>query len=98
LVQALSVTQAAILQSAARLLKPGGRLVYATCSLLLEENEQIAEAFSAAHPEFSLLPAAEVLTQAGVENAAGLCSGAYLRLWPHQHHTDGFFAAVWQKS
>jgi 16S rRNA (cytosine967-C5)-methyltransferase len=98
LVQALSVTQAAILQSAARLLKPGGRLVYATCSLLLEENEQIAEAFSAAHPEFALLPAAEVLTQAGVENAAGLCSGAYLRLWPHQHHTDGFFAAVWQKS
>jgi 16S rRNA (cytosine967-C5)-methyltransferase len=98
LVQALSVTQAAILQSAARLLKPGGRLVYATCSLLLEENEQIAEAFSAANPEFALLPAAEVLTQAGVENAAGLCSGAYLRLWPHQHHTDGFFAAVWQKS
>jgi 16S rRNA (cytosine967-C5)-methyltransferase len=66
--------------------------------LLLEENEQIAEAFSAAHPEFALLPAAEVLTQAGVENAVGLCSGAYLRLWPHQHHTDGFFAAVWQKS
>ena len=98
LVQALSVTQAAILQSAARLLKPGGRLVYATCSLLLEENEQIAEAFSAANPEFALLPAAEVLTQAGVENATGLCSGAYLRLWPHQHHTDGFFAAVWQKS
>ena len=98
LIQALTVTQAAILQSASRLLKHGGRLAYATCSLLLEENEQIAEAFSAAHPEFQLLQAAEVLTQAGVENAAGLCSGPYLRLWPHHHHTDGFFAAVWQKS
>jgi 16S rRNA (cytosine967-C5)-methyltransferase len=54
-VAAQAELQLAILHSAARLLKPGGRLVYATCSLLLEENEQIAEAFSAAHPEFALL-------------------------------------------
>jgi 16S rRNA (cytosine967-C5)-methyltransferase len=79
-------------------LKPGGRLVYATCSLLKEENEHIAEAFSAANPGFHLLQAAEVLTQAGVENAPKLCSGAFLRLWPYQHQTDGFFAAVWQKA
>ena len=98
LVAELSLKQAAILQSAARLLKPGGRLVYATCSLLKEENENIAEAFSAANPGFHLLQAAEVLTQAGVENAPKLCSGAFLRLWPHQHQTDGFFAAVWQKA
>jgi 16S rRNA (cytosine967-C5)-methyltransferase len=94
----MSAKQTAILQSAARLLKPGGRLVYATCSLLKEENEHIAEAFSAANPGFHLLQAAEVLTQAGVENAPTLCSGAFLRLWPHQHQTDGFFAAVWQKA
>ncbi len=98
LVAELSAKQTAILHSAARLLKPGGRLVYATCSLLKEENEHIAEAFSAANPGFHLLQAAEVLTQAGVENAPKLCSGAFLRLWPHQHQTDGFFAAVWQKA
>ena len=98
LVAELSAKQTAILQSAARLLKPGGRLVYATCSLLKEENEHIAEAFTAANPGFHLLQAAEVLTQAGVENAPKLCSGAFLRLWPHQHQTDGFFAAVWQKA
>ena len=98
LVAELSAKQTAILQSAARLLKPGGRLVYATCSLLKEENEHIAEAFSAANPGFHLLQAAEVLTQAGVESAPKLCSGAFLRLWPHQHQTDGFFAAVWQKA
>ena len=102
-VQEMTVKQGAILQSAARLLKPGGRLVYATCSLLPQENEAIAEAFSAAHPEFVPLAAGEVLTQLKVEGAAGLCSGGaggqqYLRLWPHRHRTDGFFAALWTRS
>src|SRR3989344_3434246 len=94
----LKVKQAAILDSAARLLKPGGRLVYATCSLIPDENEGIADAFTAAHPDFVLLNAAEALTAAGVENAADLVTPAgHLRLWPHKHSTDGFFAAVWQK-
>ena len=93
----LQAKQTAILASAARLLKSGGRLVYATCSLLEAENEQIAEAFSAAHPEFTLLPANEVLAKAHVEQADELVNNGYLRLWPHRHHTDGFFAAVWQK-
>ena len=94
----LKVKQAAILDSAARLLKPGGRLVYATCSLIPDENEGIADAFTAAHPDFELLNAAEALTAAGVENAADLVTPAgHLRLWPHKHSTDGFFAAVWQK-
>jgi 16S rRNA (cytosine967-C5)-methyltransferase len=101
-VEEMAVKQAAILQSAARLLKPGGRLVYATCSVLPQENEAIAEAFSAANAEFTPLPAGDVLTQLKVEGAAGLCSGGaegalYLRLWPHRHQTDGFFAAIWQK-
>lgn len=96
-IEELTVKQAAILASAARLVKPGGRLVYATCSLLRAENEAIAEAFSAANPGFKPLPAAEVLTRAQVEHAGDLVSGDYLRLWPHRHRTDGFFAAVWQR-
>jgi 16S rRNA (cytosine967-C5)-methyltransferase len=96
----LTVKQASILDSAARLVKSGGRLVYATCSILPEENEAIAEAFSAAHPDFVPLEAAEVLEQLKVAAAASLCSGGesggrYLRMWPHLHQTDGFFAAVW---
>ena len=94
----LQAKQTAILASAARLLKPGGRLVYATCSLLDAENEEIASAFTAAHPEFKLLPAADVLAKAHVEGAEGLTENGYLRLWPHRHQTDGFFAAVWERS
>ncbi|MFM2426564.1 MAG: hypothetical protein RL707_390, partial [Pseudomonadota bacterium] len=96
-VQELTEKQAAILASAARLVKSGGRLVYATCSVLPEENEAIAQAFSAAHPNFVPLSAADTLTELKVANAASLCTpdGLYLRLWPHIHATDGFFAAVW---
>jgi 16S rRNA (cytosine967-C5)-methyltransferase len=93
----LTVKQLAILESAARLLKSGGRLVYATCSVLPEENEAIAQAFSAKYPQFTPLPVSEVLTNQKIDNANSLCTsdGLYLRLWPHQHHTDGFFAAAW---
>jgi 16S rRNA (cytosine967-C5)-methyltransferase len=101
-VEEMAVKQAAILQSAARLVKSGGRLVYATCSILQQENEAIASAFSAANPDWQVLEAGEVLAGLKVERAATLCSGGesgqrYLRLWPHQHATDGFFAAVWQR-
>jgi 16S rRNA (cytosine967-C5)-methyltransferase len=96
-VQELTEKQTSILASAARLVKSGGRLVYATCSVLPEENEAIAQAFSAAHPNFEPLSAADTLTELKVANAASLCTtdGLYLRLWPHLHATDGFFAAVW---
>jgi 16S rRNA (cytosine967-C5)-methyltransferase len=101
-VEEMAVKQAAILQSAARMVKSGGRLVYATCSVLPQENEAIAEAFAAANPDFVPLPAGEVLAGIKVENAPSLCVGGadgqlYLRLWPHRHATDGFFAAIWQK-
>jgi 16S rRNA (cytosine967-C5)-methyltransferase len=101
-VDEMTVKQAAILQSAARLVKAGGRLVYATCSVLPQENEAIALAFSAANPDFVPLDVGEVLVGLKVENAAPLCSGGdnqqrFLRLWPHRHQTDGFFAAVWQR-
>ena len=101
-VAALAKTQAAILQSAARLLKPGGRLVYATCSILQQENEQIAEAFTAANTGFAPVDAQEILAGLKVEGAQTLCHGGpdgrrYLRLWPHTHGTDGFFAAIWRR-
>ncbi len=97
-VEELQIKQAAILAGAARLLKPGGRLVYATCSLLAAENEFIAEAFSAERKaEFKPVAAAELLQSARVESPEALCVGPYLRLWPHRHQTDGFFAAAWEK-
>ena len=101
-VQELTAKQAAILQSAARLVKSGGRLVYATCSVLPEENEAIAEAFAAANPDFEPQDAAGLLAGLKVEGADTLCAGGdggtrYLRLWPHRHATDGFFAAVWNR-
>ncbi|WP_377155499.1 RsmB/NOP family class I SAM-dependent RNA methyltransferase [Roseateles sp. UC29_93] len=91
--------QLAILNSASRLLKPGGRLVYATCSLLDAENESVAQAFAEAHPDFVLMPAQDVLTHAQVDatQAAQLSENGYLRLWPHRHQSDGFFAAVWER-
>jgi len=101
-VQEMAAKQAAILRSAARLLKPGGRLVYATCSLLPQENEEIAEAFTAEAQQFQPLPVGGILEQQKIA-PAGLTAGAadgqlYLRLWPHRHRTDGFFAAAWVKS
>ncbi len=89
----LNVKQLAILVSAARLVKPGGRLVYATCSLLAEENEGIVEQFLAAHEAFTLVPANAVLA----EHKVALDTGDTLKLLPHRHQTDGFFAAVLER-
>jgi 16S rRNA (cytosine967-C5)-methyltransferase len=97
-VQELQAKQRAILASAARLLKPGGRLVYATCSLLRAENEDIANEFSEAHKDFVLQPAGELLARAHVEEAETLVQDQFMRLWPHRHATDGFFAAAWQRT
>ena len=96
----VAALQMAILESAARLVKPGGRLVYATCSLLPQENEEIALAFSKAHPNFIPIEAAGELVRLKVQNGQSLCSGPesgreFMRLWPHRHGTDGFFAALW---
>jgi len=89
----LNAKQRSILAAAAALVKPGGRLVYGTCSLLAEENEDIVGEFLAAHPDFHLVPAGEALRRQGVRLAAD----PYLRLEPHVHDTDGFFAAVMER-
>ena len=88
----LTVKQAAILAAAATLVRPGGRLVYATCSLLSAENDDIVAAFLEKHPDFSLLPASAVLGKQGIA-----CEGDVLRLLPHKHNTDGFFAAAMER-
>jgi 16S rRNA (cytosine967-C5)-methyltransferase len=91
----LIVRQQEILRGAARLVRPGGRLIYATCSVLHEEDETQAEAFLAAEPEFSVVPAA----RAWNETIGGPSPGGerYLRLTPARHGTDGFFVAIFER-
>jgi len=93
-VNELTQIQTNILEAASRLVKSGGRLVYATCSLLVAENEDIVTAFLAAHPDFRLLPAGEVLAAQNIT----LEMGDFLRLDTAQHGTDGFFAAVMERA
>lgn len=92
--QELCQTQAAILNEAASCVMPGGRLVYASCSILPQENEQQIEAFLKARPDFSLLDADAILAERGIQLQF---ADAYLRLRPDVHGTDGFFAAVLQR-
>ena len=93
-VDELTAKQTAILAAAARLLKPGGRLVYATCSILTEENEGIVDAFLATHADFHRLSAQEVLSAQGIV----IDCGEDMRLSPQKHGTDAFYAAVLERS
>ncbi len=86
----LKVKQASILAAAASLLKPGGRLVYATCSFLPEENQNIINDFLQTHTQFALLDCSELLMQQHIT----LNTGEFLQLSPLEHQTDGFFAAA----
>lgn len=90
----LCALQSRILSSSSRCVAPGGRLVYATCSLLPEENEVQAEIFLAAHPEFELVDAAAIL---GSRCPDLDIKGPYMQLRPDAHGTDGFFAAVFER-
>jgi 16S rRNA (cytosine967-C5)-methyltransferase len=83
----LTAKQATILDHAQKLTKPGGKLIYATCSLLNDENEAQVEAFLARHPTYRQVPVA-------VPEAL---RGSYLRLSPRRHDTDGFFAAILER-
>jgi len=88
----LAVKQAGILRRAAELVRKGGRLVYATCSLLLEENDMQIASFLAEHPEFRIVPVSTAWPDAPAN-----CAGEVLRLTPLQHGTDGFFAAALER-
>jgi 16S rRNA (cytosine967-C5)-methyltransferase len=90
---ALTEKQSSILEAASRLLKPGGRLVYATCSFLPAENEDIVAAFLRRHAEFGALNAADILARQGI----AIDTGERLQLAPHRHGTDGFYAAVLER-
>ena len=86
--------QAAILEQAARLVRTGGRLVYATCSVLAEENEAQVEAFLSSHPEFAVVPLAAAWTLAAPLPGPG----PFLALTPLRHGTDGFFVAIMERT
>lgn len=92
----LQQKQISILQSAAKLVKVGGRLVYATCSILPQENQDIVAQFLEENPQFVLQDAAEILKKQRV--SISLPSAPYLQLMPNTHQTDGFFAAVLKRS
>jgi 16S rRNA (cytosine967-C5)-methyltransferase len=85
----LSEIQAALLRSTAEVVKPGGTLVYSTCTLLPEENEWIVEAFLKSHPHFARAAAEQV----PAEVRAVVGDDGALRTLPHRHNADGFFAA-----
>jgi 16S rRNA (cytosine967-C5)-methyltransferase len=95
MVREMAAKQKQIINQYAQLLKPGGRLVYATCSLLAEENEEVVQAFLAQHPEFRPADAAAILQR---YQLAQLANGSSIPLFPHQHGTDGFFAAVSERA
>lgn len=95
MIEELRVKQASILALNAAYVKPGGRLVYATCSLMTSENEGIAQEFLSAHPDFSLIPPSVILERYGLERIA---QKEYFQLLPQHYNTDGFFAAVFQRN
>lgn len=82
--EAFPILQKQLLQCAAAYVKPGGRLVYSTCTLNREENEQVVSEFLKIHPEFYLAP----FSLPGIDGTSGMCT-----LWPDIHHSDGFFVA-----
>lgn len=94
-VDLLQKQQISILSAAAKLVKTGGRLVYATCSLLTQENDEVVAAFLAQHREFCILPVNDILARLHIPLTM---RDDTLKLLPHHHGTDGFFACAMQKS
>ncbi len=93
-VDAFPSLQLSLLVTYAPLVAPGGRVIYATCTVLPEENERVVERFLAERPDFSLMPLKEIW---GKERCGRLGDETFLKLYPHRHDTDGFFAAVMRR-
>lgn len=93
----VNAVQTNVLRAAARLVKPGGRLVYATCSLLATENQDVIDAFVAEQPQFAVVPASEVLQAQGIAIDHAERYAPWFVMLPHLHGTDGFFAAVLER-
>jgi 16S rRNA (cytosine967-C5)-methyltransferase len=94
----VNLIQHAVLAAAGRLLKRGGRLVYATCSLLARENQEVVERFLTDHPDFSVVPAHSVLETQSITIDGLQRFAPYFVMLPHLHATDGFFAAVLERN
>lgn len=93
----LTALQSSILERAARFVQPGGRMIYATCSLLPEENDERIEAFLASHKDFQLEDARQIWTKLS-DKPWPCADDQVLRLSPARHGTDGFFAAILRKN
>lgn len=85
----ITVIQQSLLHRGSSMVRPGGRVIYGTCSILMRENEDIIAKFLEEHPDFFLIPASEVLPE--------IATGDFMKLSPAQHDTDGFFGAVLQR-
>lgn len=94
-VNEVSQKQSEILRLCAPLVKPGGRLVYATCTILRQENEDVVNKFVETNTGFSFINPEQMLARIGLKQAN---SGKFIKLLTHIHGTDGFFCAVMAKS
>jgi 16S rRNA (cytosine967-C5)-methyltransferase len=93
----LGAVQMAVLTGAARLLKPGGRLVYATCSVLEQENQLMIRRFLEQHPDFAVVEAAPILAAQDIIVDQAARFAPWFVMLPHLHGSDGFFAAVLER-
>jgi 16S rRNA (cytosine967-C5)-methyltransferase len=93
-VQEVSEKQRSILESAAQLVKPRGQLLYATCTMLRQENEDVVEEFTSRHPDFTIVDIRTLIHQ---WQHREVTTGSFFKLLPHQHGTDGFFCVVLNK-
>jgi 16S rRNA (cytosine967-C5)-methyltransferase len=94
-VKEVSEKQKAILHSSVPLVKPEGRLVYATCTLLRQENEEVIEEFLMLHPEFTIVKLNPDMPL--VQSVGGTSTDSFFKLFPHIQRTDGFFCTVLKK-